>query len=120
MMLCMSSLCWLPIQVPPECSVSKASTDGYWLCTAVWVPTSPSYPCHAIPPKLGSLRSAGSATWAAPKSFQALQFQSSTSTLVDRPAACSAGYSALTVKKSSPEAFQFVDEYPAQQVGSFC
>ena len=35
MMLFMSSFCWLAIQVPPECSVSKASTFGYWLWIVV-------------------------------------------------------------------------------------
>ena len=29
----MSSFCWLPIQVPPECSVMYCVHAGYWLCT---------------------------------------------------------------------------------------
>src|SRR5215475_15980386 len=69
MMLFMSSFCWLAIHVPPECSVSKALVDGYWLCTVDCIDTSPPYPCQAMPPKRASLRSVASAIGTEPRSL---------------------------------------------------
>src|SRR5438445_12761893 len=73
-----------------------------------------------MPPNSESLRMAVSASRGAAQVLYPSQFQSCTSTLVDRPAACRAGNRSVAVKKSSPLVFHCVEGYPAQHVGSFC